>query len=508
MRYFSILFIVFFSNVFFAQTKLFETPITTNMLQSTERLTNDYAETFNQIFYYNQSNFDLNKDYNFVLPSGHQIKARYDKSYNYKNGSNSASYKILNEPYSELVFSKYNDLITGMYVSENLEKVIFTQTSNNVFAISYVDEIKMIAEEFSTPCFVIDDEQENRGIDHANICLESSTCSGNVTIDVMFVYTQSARLAWGGVNGVNSNLANIMTNLNNSMVLSGINNVNFNIVHTYEVDYVESGSQSTDLNNLRNTTDGFMDEIHDLRNTYGADLVAMIIGDTSGGCGIGNLNTNATNYNSSAAFSVTRFGCAVGNLTLAHEMGHNMGLRHDWFVDSGVTPCSHHHGYVNQTAITNGTSSTTAQRWRTIMAYNNNCSNAGFNCTRINRWSNPDFTHNGDVMGVEIGDFNPANEAYAFRRMACVVADFRTPLNTNDFDLADISIYPNPAQSFLFIETTLENLQIEVHNMMGQSIFQTNEKSINVESLLPGVYFLHLKSENSNGFKTLKFIKQ
>jgi hypothetical protein len=58
-------------------------------------------------------------------------------------------------------------------------------------------------------------------------------------------------------------------------------------------------------------------------------------------------------------------------------MGHNMGLRHDWYVDASTTPCSHQHGYVNETALAQGTSSSSSSRWRTIMAYNDRCAVAG-----------------------------------------------------------------------------------------------------------------------------------
>jgi hypothetical protein len=110
---------------------------------------------------------------------------------------------------------------------------------------------------------------------------------------------------------------------------------------------------------------------------------------------------------------------------MAHECGHNMGLRHDWYVDISTTPCAHHHGYVNQTALNLGTSSPASSRWRTIMAYNDRCAIAGFDCARINFWSNPSMTYNGDQLGSPIGSAEASDEAYAFYRMACLIASFR-----------------------------------------------------------------------------------
>lgn len=59
------------------------------------------------------------------------------------------------------------------------------------------------------------------------------------------------------------------------------------------------------------------------------------------------------------------------------------------------------------------------------MAYNDHCSSVGFSCSRINRWSNPNQIYNGDPVGQLIGSAKPADEAFAFYRMACQIAAFR-----------------------------------------------------------------------------------
>jgi hypothetical protein len=90
------------------------------------------------------------------------------------------------------------------------------------------------------------------------------------------------------------------------------------------------------------------------------------------------------------AYAVICYNCATGYYSLAHELGHNMGARHDWFVDDETTPYGYAHGYVN-----------TTDRWRTIMAYNTACE-PGY-CTRLQYWSNPNVAYNGDPMGVPAG---------------------------------------------------------------------------------------------------------
>ena len=134
-----------------------------------------------------------------------------------------------------------------------------------------------------------------------------------------------------------------------------------------------------------------MDEVHTLRATYGADLVALITA-TLDACGRGWLYNGFSN----AAFTVTEDSCAVGNLSFPHELGHNMGARHDWYVDdtTGSAPggLSDNHGraYV-------------AGSWRTVMAYNNFCDDNGGSCTRVPYFSNPGINYLGVPTGFVAG---------------------------------------------------------------------------------------------------------
>lgn len=77
----------------------------------------------------------------------------------------------------------------------------------------------------------------------------------------------------------------------------------------------------------------------------------------------------------------------VMNLSFHHEMGHNMGLRHDNYVDpTGKGSKNYNHGYSNLKA-----------KMRTVMAYNNECVSKGFNCTRINWFSSAKIKATGNV---------------------------------------------------------------------------------------------------------------
>ena len=116
------------------------------------------------------------------------------------------------------------------------------------------------------------------------------------------------------------------------------------LVHTAEVAYTESGTIDTDLTRLRSTTDGFMDQVHPLRDQYKADLVALIVDNGGNSCGIAYVMTNGPHANfASSAFSVTAYDCIV-NDTLAHEMGHNMGNAYDR-ATGGTGAFAYSYGY-------------------------------------------------------------------------------------------------------------------------------------------------------------------
>src|SRR6185503_8716646 len=116
--------------------------------------------------------------------------------------------------------------------------------------------------------------------------------------------------------------------------------------------------------------------------------------------------------------------CATGNLSFAHELGHNMGAQHDLYVtslDSGLFEYSH--GFVDLTG-----------RFRTIMAYPTQCADAGFSCTRIAAFSTPNRTFNGRP----IGNASTADNARTLAESAQTVANFRQAVTGTLSTFADV----------------------------------------------------------------------
>lgn len=240
--------------------------------------------------------------------------------------------------------------------------------------------------------------------------LLAATCNGNEFIDVLVVYTADADAAPGDILG---EIQAAIDDSNQSYANSGIVQ-RLRLVHAEEIAYTESGDAPTDRNRLRNPADGFMDGVHALRDTYGADIVSLWT-ESSNYCGYAYIMETVVVSFEDRAFNVVTRSCAVGNHSFAHELGHNMSARHDRYVDNtDGSPFSYNHGFVN---VDDG--------WRTIMSYNDACTDAGGSCTRLQYWSNPDVTYGGDAMGIADGDPNAADNRSTLNATRSTVVQFR-----------------------------------------------------------------------------------
>lgn len=289
-----------------------------------------------------------------------------------------------------------------------------------------------------------DDPEPAEGKRAAN---EEDTCAtdGADQIDVMVAYTDDARAAAGGVPQIEATIYLALEETNQSYIDSNIAQ-RLNLVHTVEVDYAESGVAATDLPRLESATDGQLDNLHALRDAHAADIVTLLV-ETISSCGRGNIMTSVGNAFESQAFNVVRRDCATGNFSFGHELGHNMSARHDWFVDStNNSPYAYNHAHLQPAPTTAGTTP-----WRTVMAYNDGCTNAGASCTRLARWSNPGQTISGDAAGVSTGSQQEDNHR-ALNNTALTVANFRCSGRTrNDVWMkdtwSDTGAEPDPAQA-------------------------------------------------------------
>ena len=134
-------------------------------------------------------------------------------------------------------------------------------------------------------------------------------------IDVMVVYTGAARSAAGGTTAMNTLINTAISETNTGYANSGISQ-RMDLVYTAEVSYDETSfNWDTTLNRLTGKTDGYMDEVHTLRDTYKADAVVLIVNNIAY-CGIAWVMRTLSASFESSAFSVVSRSCATGYYSL------------------------------------------------------------------------------------------------------------------------------------------------------------------------------------------------
>jgi hypothetical protein len=231
--------------------------------------------------------------------------------------------------------------------------------------------------------------------------------TGPTTIDVMIVYTPNAK-NWANTSGggINNVIAQAMSRGQQSMDNTAIP-VTLHLAHSVEVNYTESGNSNTDLNRLTNPSDGYMDNVHTLRTTYRADIVALFtqIEDTGG---LGWL-LNYTNGSPSYAFSISRVQQAGWTYTTIHEMGHNMGCHHrrDQVTQPGPGLYPYSAGW--HWTGTNGS------KYADVMSYED----GGY--SRVAYWSSP----TNKYMGVATGTVTDDN-ARTIQNIKAVIAAYKS----------------------------------------------------------------------------------
>jgi hypothetical protein len=206
---------------------------------------------------------------------------------------------------------------------------------------------------------------------------EPNSSTNAVVIDVIVAYTKKVATNYTDVKHELVDLS--IEEANESFRRSGIGQVQLRLVHAYQTDYVEEGTHFDHVWRFADKGDGYMDEIHPLRDKYKADVAVLIVDDPQG-CGL------ATRVFADAdeAFAVVHHECAATTFSLAHEVGHIIGARHDLNLDKIMTPFPFGHGYVNGT------------KWRDIMSYKESCGG----CPRLPVWSSPLIKVRGEPAGT------------------------------------------------------------------------------------------------------------
>ena len=265
-------------------------------------------------------------------------------------------------------------------------------------------------------------------------------------IRVLVVYTPAVQEHFGGAPGARALVDLMIQSTNQAFEDSGIN-PRLVLAHSTRVNYLETAGGDSVVGTgklaLEDPNDGVMDEVHALRNRYAADLVHLLLHEEfsifGGVAGIaGRMRYEDLSFEDDAFAATAVSQGSASEYTFAHETGHNLGLRHDRFTTNSRAIYPYAYGYVNKRQFDPGAPETA--RWRTLMAYPGRCREAGFDCQRLLRFSNPDQTYLGDPLGVAAdspitGPDGPSDARLTVNKTAPWAGSFRSQACT-DFSVS------------------------------------------------------------------------
>ncbi len=256
-----------------------------------------------------------------------------------------------------------------------------------------------------------------RGLTPATLLLAlvSSQASAISTIDVMVVYTPGVANAYSGDP---STRINQLFSVANQIYLDSGVDLQLRLVKTLQVDYTDDNSNDIALNDITYGLGNFTN-VAALRQEYKADAIVLYrpYKSVQGSCGVAWVNGVNTNGNFSSP-GIKNFMYAdlpintCGDYVTAHELGHNMGLRHSRKQDGtgGTFPYALGYGVDGQ--------------FVTIMAYQSSF-NADYWAGKVYKFSNPALLCKNLPCGVDRSDSqNGADAHYALNITGPQIANF------------------------------------------------------------------------------------
>ena len=233
------------------------------------------------------------------------------------------------------------------------------------------------------------------------------------TITVLIVYTEAAE-AWAKeyFDDVDRLIDEAMDYSNETALNSQVG-IEFDVIEKLKTNYIESGNAVTDLKRLTNPTDNYMDEVHEVRDDIGADLV-MLLADVNDVGGVAWVMKDPAG-NSSYGFSLVRVKQAM-NSTPVHEMGHNIGMGHHKRQNSQPGPGVFSYSAGGRWVGNDGVGYCSVMTYTGGSYYSDGKSHG-----RIPIFSNPRVLYEG----VPTGDVRDADNARTAMEMKHVIAAYR-----------------------------------------------------------------------------------
>ena len=200
----------------------------------------------------------------------------------------------------------------------------------------------------------------------------TGTDDGPLITRVLITYDFSALIRFSDMDAY---AAALIESANMSYENSDITQTRLELAGILQVQNTVSNDSGVILRQLTNTSDIIYDELHRVRDALDADVVSHMTNITDF-CGLGWLAPGAAGY----ALNLCDVDCAFGNLTFAHETGHNQGCTHDPDnAGSSYTPYGYGHRWADNS-------------FRSVMAYSPGA--------RVPHFSNPDVMYAFEPTGI------------------------------------------------------------------------------------------------------------
>lgn len=188
----------------------------------------------------------------------------------------------------------------------------------------------------------------------------AGSASAQSTVDVLAAYSSGYRAYRGSASAATTAITNLIDVANRALTNSNITQASYRLVGTMEVAYDDGSDNSGALTDLRSSQ--VFASVRSARQTTGADLVTFVrrYAQAQNGCGLAYIPQAP--YAQTApdqTYSVVGDGRVdLGNgyygycpdVSIAHEMGHNLGAQHNKQQNATGGLYSYSYGYRNDSA--------------------------------------------------------------------------------------------------------------------------------------------------------------
>ena len=82
-------------------------------------------------------------------------------------------------------------------------------------------------------------------------------------------------------------------------------------------------------------------------------------------------------------------------------------------------------------------------------------------------------------------------------------ATYRNPLSITELFKDSIEIYPNPSNEYIFVESRHDDLDIQIIDISGRVLINSNNNEIFIGNLENGVYMIEISNKNNKIYKKI-----